>query len=142
MPRDDMPGTKGLGGRWRSHGAYLPLAAAILALPWAAVVLLTPPLAEGRLAEAEKDLRHLYLLAAVPGIVGLLLAGLVWRSAPPAGLIQRFCLLVGAICCAAISFSFVWTYCHWSRIVSDGTALRCRLKRESASHHQDRAGSF
>lgn len=101
-----------IGWRWKlqCYAAYLPLVAAILALPWAALVLFAAPLEEGRLAEAERDLRHLYLLAAMPGIAGLLLAAGIWRWSPPGGLIARFCLLTGAICCAAITFSFTWSY--------------------------------
>jgi HEAT repeat protein len=96
----------------RSLWPFVPLGLAMLALPWAAVIIFAASLSSGEVAEADQAVHRLDAIAAAPAVIGLVMALGVAASKWPRGLIERFSLLIGGICCAAVTFSFGWEFLH------------------------------
>lgn len=103
---DILPATR------RSFWPFVPLCLAILALPWAAMIIFAAAMSSDEIADSDQTAHRLDAIAAAPAIIGLVITLAIAATNWPRGLIERFCLLIGGICCAAVTFSFGWEFFH------------------------------
>lgn len=96
--------------RWMS---LLPLAAAVIEVPWVIAVLVTQYVRTGQIAKDEHQVHQLDLMALLPAALGLF-AGIfiLLREDRPRRLKERILLLAGCLSCAIFVFWFGWELTH------------------------------
>jgi hypothetical protein len=92
--------------------AYLPLAAALLELPWLGAIVIAVLFTKGHFDIDPRETQILDLVALLPPVMGLAAGAAAIARGAAKGLAAWVCLVAGFVVCGLLASSFGWELFH------------------------------
>jgi hypothetical protein len=94
------------------YAAYFPFVAAVLELPWMAILVVATLMTTGKFDPNASQTRLLDILSVIPSLIGIAIGIRLLRSAEIQRRTDRIFLFVGLALCTLFIAPFVWEFFH------------------------------
>ena len=91
---------------------YVPLAAAVLELPWFAATVIAVLFTKGHFDIDARETQILDLVALLPPVIGLATGAVAITRSAAKSVAAWVCLVAGFVVCGLLVFSFGWELFH------------------------------